>query len=443
MDPAAVEASDRGPKLASGLLHFEKGGKHLFFVPDIPNWLVVNANAAALLLSCDGARSAGEIVRSFGLTGRSSEDALALFKEAGVRGVIEGGQAAKRIGGECPARVVPRATLAPLRSVYVKLTGECNLRCEYCYANSGVSTPVLAMEVLRRLSMEAAGMSPQVEFVLSGGEPLLHPGALDFAEEAVAQGHDVHLLTNGTLIDTDEVARRIAASVKLVKISLDGSTDEVHSMSRGRGNYARVTRAVDLLVHHGANVQVAMTVTRRNATDISNMASRYGSRLALQPLFKAGRGAGQDAEALTGEEYFLALSSVDGVAPMGSLARTLEGLRGRGVRKCALADREISVAENGDVYPCQLLHAPEFLAGNIHSSSLGDIYFGSPVLKKLRELDVDVIEECAVCPIRLICAGGCRARDYYDLGTVERAGEFCEYEKLAFINGILDHTQLE
>ena len=64
--------------------------------------------------------------------------------------------------------------------------------------------------------------------------------------------------------------------------------------------------------------------------------------------------------------------------------RVLEGMRGRGVTKCALADREISISESGDVYPCQLLHAPEFLAGNIHTNNFVEIYFNSPVLRKMQ-----------------------------------------------------------
>ena len=51
-----------------------------------------------------------------------------------------------------------------------------------------------------------AGVSESVEYVLSGGEPLLHPHALDFAEEAARAGNNVHLLTNGSLINNDDCA---------------------------------------------------------------------------------------------------------------------------------------------------------------------------------------------------------------------------------------------
>ena len=79
----------------------------------------------------------------------------------------------------------------------------------------------------------------------------------------------------------------------MVEISLDGSSEEVHSATRGKNNFARVVRAIDFLVRLNVNVIVAMTVTRENRSDIPEMVSRFGSRLVLQPLFKAGRGERQ------------------------------------------------------------------------------------------------------------------------------------------------------
>jgi radical SAM protein with 4Fe4S-binding SPASM domain len=204
-----------------------------------------------------------------------------------------------------------------------------------------------------------------------------------------------------------------------------------------------VIRAIDLLVSLKTNVIVAMTVTRENRSDIPNMVSRFGSRLALQPLFKAGRGQDKGGLSLTGLEYYDALASVDGVAPMGMIARTLESIRGRGVRRCALAEREISISETGDVYPCQLLHAEEFKAGNIREISLAEIYYESPVFNRLRGITVDTLGKCSTCQLRYICGGACRARDFYEVGSIEEVGEFCEYEREAFINGIFESVELQ
>ena len=89
MAPAVLEAKVAIPKLSTDLLHFEKDSKHLFFVPDIPNWIVVNQNNAILLFSCDGKLSTNEILDSVNVPSESREDAQILFEEAQKRGVIE------------------------------------------------------------------------------------------------------------------------------------------------------------------------------------------------------------------------------------------------------------------------------------------------------------------------------------------------------------------
>jgi radical SAM protein with 4Fe4S-binding SPASM domain len=326
--------------------------------------------------------------------------------------------------------------------VHLQLTNQCNLHCSYCYAESGRPSAVLSWGELEGIAESVAAMSPAVEYVLSGGEPLLHPSALEFAERVKAAGNTVHLLTNGTLIDEGNV-ERIAAVADLVKISLDGSSEAVHAATRGKNNFARAVRAVELLVGLGVKVQVAMTVTRENRGDIAAMVERFGSRLALQPLFKAGRGREEDELALTGVEYYEALAAVEGVAPMGAVAKTLGVVRGRGTRRCAMAEREISISETGDVYPCQLLHAEEFRAGNIRERPLAEIYDASEVFERLRRVSVDTLAKCSGCELRYLCGGACRARDFYEVGSVEAVGEFCAYEREAFLSGIFESVELQ
>ena len=425
-------------KLASGVVYAEREGKHLFLQPETPDWMVVNRNGAILLSRCNGATmkevlvDAGEPVW---------EQTRALFSEALARGLLVDVSASNGVDEAKALRPARRASLQTLSVVHLKLTNQCNLGCSYCFAQSGMRTAVLSWSELETILWDVAAISDSVAYVLSGGEPLLHPSALDFAAKVRDAGNKVHLLTNGTLIDETN-ARRIAATTNVVKISLDGSTDTVHAATRGRGNFARVTRAIELLLACGANVVVAMTVTRKNCGDIAAMVSRYGSRLALQPLFKAGRGIAANELALTGVEYYQALAAVAGVAPMGAIDVKLKALRGRGVRRCAMAEREISIAENGDVYPCQLLHEERLRAGNMRLKSLSEIYAESPVFARMRAISVDTLAKCSSCALRYLCGGACRARDLFETGSEELVGEFCAYEREALLRGIFESVEM-
>ncbi|MGA2652967.1 MAG: radical SAM protein [Terracidiphilus sp.] len=429
-------------KLSDEVLYAEKGEKHLFLRPSGPDWIVVNRNGAVLLSRCDGSSTIEDILGSMSIPETLQLETEVLFSEAQSRGILVDSASLEDENPEVVTREDQRRDKPSLGSIYLKLTNQCNLSCNYCYAQSGKPSDVLSLEDLKAIAGGVSSISRSVEYVLSGGEPLLNPYTLDFAEMVKASGNVVQILTNGTLIN-EKNAERISKVADMVKISLDGSSEEVHSATRGKNNFERVIRAIDLLVGLETNVIVAMTVTKENRSDIPKMVSRFGSRLALQPLFKAGRGQDKVDLSLTGLEYYDALASVDGVAPMGMIARTLESIRGRGVRRCALAEREISISETGDVYPCQLLHAEEFKAGNIRERSLTEIYYESPVLKRLRSVNVDTLSKCSACQLRYICGGACRARDFYEVGSIEEVGEFCEYEREAFINGIFESVELK
>jgi radical SAM protein with 4Fe4S-binding SPASM domain len=432
------------PTISDDILYAEKVGKHLFLNPNIPDWIVINSNAAMLLSKCDGKTEPRGIAESCGVSISSVEG---LLRQATEHGIVENcsdpndKSSKEHKFGESESRQQIAAKQTQLRIVHWKLTNSCDLRCRYCYAESGKDSGHMTIEELSRIAHEVSEISPSVEYVLSGGEPLLHPDAIEFAELLKSLGNRISLLTNGLQINANN-AERIATFADRIKISLDGSTEEIHAITRGKGSYDAIICAIELLAELGANVQVAMTVHRRNRDDIEAMTRRFGDKLTFQPLFQAGRGAEKDDLVLTGNEYYEALAATDNVAPMAAIGTVLETLRGRGVTRCALAEAEISISETGDVYPCQLLSTPEFAAGNVRTDPLADIYFNSAILVNARSISINTLEKCRVCPIRLLCAGACRARDFYEVGSIEEVGDFCEYEQQAFINGLFDSVAL-
>ncbi|OGL95390.1 hypothetical protein A2317_02320 [Candidatus Uhrbacteria bacterium RIFOXYB2_FULL_41_10] len=98
-----------------------------------------------------------------------------------------------------------------------------------------------------------------------------------------------------------------------------------------------------------------------------------------------------------------------------TFANQIMGIAG-GVRShtCGIGtNRAVYVKADGNLYPCADTAIPAFRLGNLRTENLSDIWETSPLLHKLRELNVDTMNrQCATCDVRYMCAGNCRGENY-------------------------------
>jgi uncharacterized protein len=170
----------------------------------------------------------------------------------------------------------------PLASTFVlKVAERCNLNCSYCYMyNKGdtsfmfrpkfMSDEVAAVMLRRIASYAKRHELPRIFLALHGGEPLLvgHDWVRRFLDEACriadAAGIDFAfaMQTNGTLLDEEWLELLGRHRVK-IGVSCDGPP-EIHDRARvdhgGRGSYAEVRRALDLLAERYRGVWGVLTV---------------------------------------------------------------------------------------------------------------------------------------------------------------------------------------
>lgn len=418
-------------KLPTGYVKKVKGNKVLFLNPSVPDWIVVSKNGAAIIQLCNGKRTIEEISESLSTFWRkgSKNEIIEFFEDLISNTTFFSPPKIKATSIQQESH---------LRIVQLSLVDECNLDCNYCYATD---RPKSITRLTRKdhfaLIDDINDIAEKVDIVFTGGEPLLLPYMLDLAEYAKCRDNKLQLLTNGIMI-TEQNASRIADLFSLIKISVDGSTSDIHDFHRGEGTFAQTLKAIDLLTQHEASLQIGMTVTKRNIHDIASMTKMFGSRLTFAPLFAAGQAKKNKELFISGDEYYEALSSVNGVKPLSYLCSSLAASKQKRIMKCAIGDAEISISETGDVFPCQLLHFPELRAGNIREQSLKSIYETSEVLRSCRKLTVSEVSGCDKCDIRFICGGACRARAFFEESRLDVSGNFCEYEKSAFINGLFE-----
>jgi MoaA/NifB/PqqE/SkfB family radical SAM enzyme len=126
------------------------------------------------------------------------------------------------------------------RIVNWHLTYACQLRCTHCYTESGRrASRKLPKAQLLRIADILASMKPAA-VLLGGGEPLLVPELFQIRERLARAGIKTRLYTNGVDV-TDDAVDEIARRFRLVHVSLDGATAEVHDAIRGRAGAFEAT----------------------------------------------------------------------------------------------------------------------------------------------------------------------------------------------------------
>lgn len=418
-------------KLPPSVEQIERGDKVIFLNPEMPAWLVTNANGASLLSLCNGENAVEDILAAigddFGSDVRVTADHF--FHEAKASGIFE--QPAK---GDIPITEERQR----LSMVQLSVSPTCNLNCKYCYATDRhEKEPQLTLDDYRQLVDDIVAHYGPVSFSITGGEPLMNRDCFAIAAYIRQKGCATDLLSNATLINEQNIGQ-VKQCFDRVTVSLDGSTKQRHETFRGPHTYDRTMHALQLMERQGIDFMLSMTVNRLNIGDVEAMAKKYGPRLNFAPLFPAGN-AKKDLPdlSISGMDYYRALKSANGVNPLGYCEPTLDAsLRCRRC-KCAVGGSEVSVSASGDVYPCQLLHYPQFLMGNVHHRQFHDILDASPVVKQCARMTVDNIRGCNVCALRYICGGACRARSFHEGGDIMSSSDFCQYEREAFLDGIV------
>ncbi len=421
-------------KLPSNIQIFNRGEKVVYINPDVPAWIVTNHNGEVILSLCDGGNSIEDIVTQFrDLYGAELAEKVNNF----LKYSISTGFFDTPSNEEIPII----KSYGKLNLVQFSISSICNLNCRYCYATDRRESnqPRMTLQDYQRVVDDVLTISQDVKFTLTGGEPLINKDCFAIAKYIQSKGCFVDLLTNGTLINDSNV-ESIKECFNKITISLDGSDQEKHDYFRGRGSYKKTQKAIHLLESNGIAYELSMTVNKQNITDIEEMAAKYGSKLRFAPLFPAGNARESEVDlSIRGKEYYSALHSAQNVNPLSFCESALENSKYCRACKCAVGNQELSVSSTGDVYPCQLLHYQEFLIGNVHNTPISELWKKSPIVERFSRLTVDNIEGCRDCAFKYICGGACRARAYHECGRLDVSGEFCEYEKEAYLQGIIDY----
>jgi heme b synthase len=336
-----------------------------------------------------------------------------------------------------------------------EITRRCNLKCVHCRSSSQLEAkghPDFSFAEAKRVLDDIASFASPV-VVLSGGEPLLRPDLFDIAAYGSAKGLRMCLATNGTLVNQEICEKIKAAPIRMVSLSLDGASAEVHDDFRCQpGAFAGTINAARLFRENSIPFLINSSFTRRNQAEIPRiyaLAKELGATAwYMFMIVPTGRGeeimdeliAPEDYEKLLEWHYEMEKGEKDLLvrptcAPnyyrvvlqkareQGDdfQRRSLQFSTG-GAKGC-LAGQLISLIDvDGNVLPCSYF---PLAAGNIREKSFKEIWQRSELFHDLRNFKA-YKGRCGSCEYVNVC-GGCRARAYAVSGDYMAEEPYCTY----------------
>lgn len=156
-----------------------------------------------------------------------------------------------------------------LKWVAFELTGQCNLHCIHCRSSSSGSAQDEISRAHARLVLADLAQESKPVVVLTGGEPLLRSDVFDLLRDGTESGLRMCLATNGTLLDDSVCVRLKESGVKIVSVSLDGASADVHNSFRNQsGAFEGAIRGIEFLKKHRIDFLVNSSFTKRNKQSI-------------------------------------------------------------------------------------------------------------------------------------------------------------------------------
>ena len=349
-----------------------------------------------------------------------------------------------------PKPIIREAELSPIKSMCLNVAHDCNLRCKYCFAETGeyrggrmlmsLETGKAALDFL----IEHCGGRHHLEVDLFGGEPLMN---FDVVRGIVSYGRELEKLydkeihftitTNGVALN-DEIDDFINKEMFNLVLSLDGRR-EVHDSQRvtpnGMGSYdIIVPKAQKLISERGDGEHyIRGTFTANNldfTEDVKALVDLGFEQISVEPVVLPE----SDPMAITEENVGRALEEYDKLAEYVAECRAngkpfnffhfmvdLDAAPCLAKRSlgCGAGVEYVAVAPNGNIYPChQFVGNEKFLLGTVFSEGLNN-----GVRNEFAHSNVFTKPKCSACWAKYYCSGGCAANSFNLNGSISEPPE--------------------
>lgn len=310
-------------------------------------------------------------------------------------------------------------------------TLRCNQACRFCGTRAGRAGPdeldtAGALTLIAQLSEMGVR-----EVSMHGGEAYLREDFFTLVQAIRASGMAASLVTGGRGLSVDVACRMKDADISNVSVSVDGPR-AVHDHLRGfKGSFDQAMAAMTNLTSAGIMVGANTQVNRENLEKLDALydALRQHPLYGWQVQLMVPMGRAADDPTLWLEPYdmltlFPTLAKLraradadeiplwpgDNVGYFGPFEAVLRGDRVPGGHSsgCGGGILAIGIEANGDVKGCSAMASEGFVAGNVRTHTLRELWENAAELKLSRCFTPDKLWGfCKDCYYGDVCKSGC------------------------------------
>ncbi len=173
----------------------------------------------------------------------------------------------------------PEAAAFPMMCV-LSFVYICNAKCPNCpYTNSNIRQEYrdrpLMLEDTFKIIADQCGQHQAWIRLSGGGEPMLHPQAVELIEYAKAKGARIGLITNGSRFDEESIRRLLACGTDMIEFSVDAGDPEAYQLVRPGLDWDRLVRTVEFLVQErnrsGSSTKIIASGINQQGVDLDQV----------------------------------------------------------------------------------------------------------------------------------------------------------------------------
>lgn len=326
-------------------------------------------------------------------------------------------------------------------SASIAVTNLCNRDCQHCYRKHYRQFSELssndwcnAIELLSQLNILSVN--------ITGGEPFIKEGIEDIVHAASRYFRRVSINTNATAINSDHISALVDSGIDTVQIGVNVLTD-TDKHSQAQNDTEHIVRICKELTDSGMRISFAIAITRQVKSKVELLNDLiYKVRPELVRIGPYVDVGGEKDKYLSVQDTVTTIRAIlkgcdkskvkatmgDGMLEL--IKQNSNNVNGNRQRYCMLGTGLIHIEFDGELYPCSSLVCEEFSLGNIQTvytgSELQTVWRESSLLRELRNLTLDQLDQCRDCPVKYECAGGCRAAAFWSTGDFHGKYPHCD-----------------